>query len=332
VIYENSKLYLVMELCPMNLGMLFEEKRAKKEHFSEKDIKKYIKDIIKGTECLHKHGYMHRDLKPENILVSEDDKLKLTDFGTIKSTKDKLSMTHYVSTRWYRAPEWILEVEKYDEKSDVFAVGCILAEFFTLKPIFCGSSSRDQLLRYLKAMGIKQIDEWKEGSDQFKKLWIDTSSYNAPELSKMIPNTSESALDLITKMLSLDPTKRPSLKEVLNHQFFKNETIVSNSTSASNLRKLPKLTKITISRIEDSEGSPCSKDSTADTYDQYDNSARVLIKNQLNSKINQLHQLDLSRVAETDGESSFDCTQIKHEIEKPDVQKSRFNQTNNNTR
>lgn len=85
---------------------------------------------------MHSHGYLHRDLKPENIMLSRDNVLKITDFGTVKNMKDKLPFTNYVSTRWYRAPECILEVKKYDEKSDVFALGCVLAEFYTCKPIF----------------------------------------------------------------------------------------------------------------------------------------------------------------------------------------------------
>lgn len=170
---------------------MFEERRRNGQIFTEKEVKTYMRDIIEGVKVLHDHGYMHRDVKPENILVSQENVLKLTDFGTIKKLSDTIHITHYVSTRWYRAPECILEVEKYDEKSDVFAVGCVFAEFFTLKPLFCGSSSKDQLTKYLKAMGIEQVQSWKEGMEQFNKLWLNGSDFENPNLSGLIPNISK---------------------------------------------------------------------------------------------------------------------------------------------
>lgn len=136
VIYESGKLCLIMELCNQNLSELLTDRRVSEIGFKEEEIMSYMQDIISAVQCLHSHGYIHRDIKPDNILIADDGTLKLTDFGTIKNMKDKLPFTNYVSTRWYRAPECILGVDKYDEKSDVFALGCVLAEFFTCKPIF----------------------------------------------------------------------------------------------------------------------------------------------------------------------------------------------------
>lgn len=136
MIYEDEVLYLVMELCQQNLTQLLEKQREKGTGFTEDEIKKYFGEIAKAVECLHLNDYIHRDLKPDNILVSDKGTMKLTDFGTIKNMKGSIKYTNYVSTRWYRAPECILEVDKYDHKSDVFALGCIFAEFYTLKPLF----------------------------------------------------------------------------------------------------------------------------------------------------------------------------------------------------
>ena len=77
------------------------------------EIKQYMRDILEGVMCMHSNGYIHRDLKPENILMSPENVLKVADFGTVKNMKAKLPYTNYVSTRWYRAPECILEVQKY---------------------------------------------------------------------------------------------------------------------------------------------------------------------------------------------------------------------------
>lgn len=88
---------------------------------------------------MHEKGFIHRDLKPDNILYfAGDDSLKLADFGTAKKMKHKPPYTYYVSTRWYRAPECILKMPDYNEKSDVWALGVIMAEFYKLKPVFAG--------------------------------------------------------------------------------------------------------------------------------------------------------------------------------------------------
>ena len=208
-----------MELWNKNLAELIRERKESGKGFTESEIKNYMRDILEGTMWLHSHGYIHRDLKPENILVSDDNTLKLTDFGTIKHMNDKLPFNNYVSTRWYRAPECILEVEEYDQKVDVFALGWIMAEFYRWKPIFWGSSSKDQITKYLEALGGNQMINWDEGSNLIKKLWINPTIFNTSKLSKMLPNASSDALVLIKSMLSLDPENRPTIKELLNHSF-----------------------------------------------------------------------------------------------------------------
>ena len=105
VIYEENRLYLIMELCKKNLAELMDDRRATSKGFTESEIRGYMKDLIHGVKCLHSNGYLHRDLKPENIMVSDENTLKITDFGTIKNLRDKPNFTNYVSTRWYRPPE-----------------------------------------------------------------------------------------------------------------------------------------------------------------------------------------------------------------------------------
>ena len=61
--------------------------------------------------------------------------------------------TNYVSTRWYRAPEMMLKIDNYDNKVDMFAVGCIMAELFTGQPLFPGKSERDMLSKMLLLLG-----------------------------------------------------------------------------------------------------------------------------------------------------------------------------------
>ena len=110
----------------------------------------------------HKNGLMHRDIKPENFLVKDPSdsnpnpssvdaapwtqrQLKLIDFGSAKDLGEHSSgaFTDYVGTRWYRAPELILEAKTYDSSIDIFAIGCIMAELYLGRPIFPGQNSQD---------------------------------------------------------------------------------------------------------------------------------------------------------------------------------------------
>jgi p38 MAP kinase len=90
-------------------------------------------------------------LKPSNIAVNEDCELKILDFGLARATDDE--MTGYVATRWYRAPEIMLNWMHYSQNVDIWSVGCIMAELLTGKTLFPGSDHIDQLNRILRLVG-----------------------------------------------------------------------------------------------------------------------------------------------------------------------------------
>lgn len=92
---------------------------------------------------MHKHGFFHRDLKPENLLISPDNVVKLIDFGLAREIRSRPPYTDYVATRWYRAPEILLRSTNYNSPVDIFALGCIMAELYLMKPLFNGSSEVD---------------------------------------------------------------------------------------------------------------------------------------------------------------------------------------------
>ena len=86
---------------------------------------------------------LHRDLKPGNLLVNKNCDLKICDFGLARAIdpseeKKDLGLTEYVVTRWYRAPELLVENQSYTTAIDVWAVGCIFAEMLGRKALFPG--------------------------------------------------------------------------------------------------------------------------------------------------------------------------------------------------
>ena len=107
-------------------------------------IKFIIYQILRALKYQHSARVLHRDLKPRNILISSKCEVKLCDYGLARLLNDTLdkgteNLTDYVATRWYRAPELLLGNENYDEKIDIWSVGCILAEMFLKKPFLMGT-------------------------------------------------------------------------------------------------------------------------------------------------------------------------------------------------
>ncbi|XP_058741743.1 cyclin-dependent kinase F-3-like [Vicia villosa] len=111
----------------------------------------------------------------ENLLVTND-VLKIADFGLAREVSSMPPYTQYVSTRWYRAPEVLLQSACYTPAVDMWAIGAILAELFTLTPIFPGESfgnwfnyngyavsARDGNLNYVSG-----LDSWRDSSDSYK--------------------------------------------------------------------------------------------------------------------------------------------------------------------
>ena len=84
----------------------------------------FIYQILRGLKYLHLANIIHHDLKPSNLAVNEDCELKVLDFGLALQADDE--MTGYVATRWYRAPENMLNWMHYNKTVDIWSVGCIM--------------------------------------------------------------------------------------------------------------------------------------------------------------------------------------------------------------
>jgi serine/threonine protein kinase len=106
-------------------------------------------------DYFHSRGFLHRDIKPENFVINRDTySVKMIDFGTSRDVSNiKPPYTAYVSTRWYRAPECAIRTYYYGPASDIFAIGCVMAELFLGMPIFPGSSELNQVDTIFKILG-----------------------------------------------------------------------------------------------------------------------------------------------------------------------------------
>uniref|UniRef100_A0AAZ1XBU8 non-specific serine/threonine protein kinase n=1 Tax=Oreochromis aureus TaxID=47969 RepID=A0AAZ1XBU8_OREAU len=217
VIRENDYLYFVFEYMKENLYQLMKERN---KPFPESVVRKVTFQILQGLSFIHRRGYFHRDLKPENILCMGPELVKIADFGLAREIRSQPPYTDYVSTRWYRAPEVLLRSNSYSSPIDIWAMGCIMAELYTLTPLFPGNSEVDQILKICQVLGTLKKLDWPEGFNLAASMNFRFPKCAPTSLRSLIPNASDDAITLMKDMLQWDPEKRPSAAQALRYPYF----------------------------------------------------------------------------------------------------------------
>ena len=113
----------------------------------------FLYQLLRGLKYIHSANIIHRDLKPSNLLVNANCDLKICDFGLARPNINDEFMTEYVVTRWYRAPELLLNSSDYTAAIDVWSVGCIYMELMNRQPLFAGRDHVHQM-RLLTEVGL----------------------------------------------------------------------------------------------------------------------------------------------------------------------------------
>jgi protein kinase len=222
VFRENDRFFLVFEFLPD--GNLLQTMRSHVGPFSEGEARFIVSQILEGLAFCHRQGFFHRDIKPENLLWNGS-VLKIADFGLAREIRSRPPYTEYVSTRWYRAPEIALRHEFYNSPVDVWAAGCIMAELLTQRPLFQGTSETDQVFKICSVLGTPGPAHWPEGVKLATRLGIRLPQTATAPLAAIIPGASPDALDLLKELLQLDPAKRVSAAQALQHPWFRGEMI-----------------------------------------------------------------------------------------------------------
>ena len=148
---EQQMMCLVLELCENgDLNDKIKEKKQKNEFFSENEILQYFYEILQGLYYLHKNRVIHRDLKTLNIFLTENNHIKIGDFGVSKKLiNNNIYAYTFVGTPYYLSPE-ICQNKPYDEKSDVWSLGVVLYELITLNKPFDSESQMGLFMKILK--------------------------------------------------------------------------------------------------------------------------------------------------------------------------------------
>ncbi|XP_072547434.1 serine/threonine-protein kinase MAK isoform X4 [Salminus brasiliensis] len=205
--------------------------------FTENEIRNIMFQVLSGLAFVHKHGFFHRDMKPENLLCMGPELVKIADFGLAREIRSRPPYTDYVSTRWYRAPEVLLRSSMYSSPIDMWAVGCIMAELYTLRPLFPGNSEVDEIFKICQVLGTVKKTDWPEGYQLAAAMNFRFPQCVPTPLKTLIPNASNEALTLMKDLLQWDPKKRPTAVQALRYPYFQVGQVLGPRTQTPDLRK-----------------------------------------------------------------------------------------------
>ncbi|XP_027130277.1 serine/threonine-protein kinase MAK isoform X6 [Larimichthys crocea] len=236
VIRENDHLYFVFEYMKENLYQLMKDRENKM--FSENEIRNIMFQVLSGLVFVHKHGFFHRDMKPENLLCMGPELVKIADFGLAREIRSKPPYTDYVSTRWYRAPEVLLRSSTYSSPIDLWAVGCIMAELYTLRPLFPGNSEVDEIFKICQVLGTVKKTDWPEGYQLASAMNFRFPQCVPTHLKTLIPNASNEAITLMRDLLQWDPKKRPTAVQALRYPYFQVGQILGPRPQSQEVKKV----------------------------------------------------------------------------------------------
>ncbi|XP_036065050.1 serine/threonine-protein kinase Nek5 isoform X2 [Onychomys torridus] len=197
---ENSRLFIVMEYC--DGGDLMQRiQRQRGELFSEDQILGWFVQISLGLKHIHDRKILHRDIKSQNIFLSKNGKVaKLGDFGTARALNNSMELAQTCAgTPYYLSPE-ICQNRPYNNKTDIWSLGCVLYELCTLKHPFESNNLHHLVLKICQA-----------------------------RVAPISPHFSLDLQSLIPQLFKVSPQDRPSINSLLKRPFL--ETLIARYMS-----------------------------------------------------------------------------------------------------
>lgn len=215
VITENEQLAVAFEYMDKNLRQ-FLEKRSRP--LDPPLLQSYAYQLLSGINYIHSVGYIHQQIEPSNILINAKGLLKIGGFGKARAYHHPMSRSVNTSQLlWYTAPELLVGTDYYGLGIDVWSAGCIIAEMARGQVLFPGDSNIDMLARISNILGQPSEEEWPE----FYRVINKMSLHLSEDFYSCFNNINPELVDLIKKLLTLNPANRISANEALLHPYFK---------------------------------------------------------------------------------------------------------------
>ncbi|KAK3217826.1 hypothetical protein Dsin_011796 [Dipteronia sinensis] len=183
-------------------------------------IKGFLHQILRGVAYCHAHEVLHGDLKPHNLMIDcGTSTIKVANFGLARALGVPVNTyKSEVDTPYYRAPEMLLGSPNYLASGDVWSLGCIFAEMVNQEPLFRGESEIDLSHHIFRILGTPDEDHWPVATSSPKPKF---RRQPPKDLATFVPNLDPVGVNLLSKMLCTDPSRRIIARDALEHQYFK---------------------------------------------------------------------------------------------------------------
>eukprot|EP00055_Hartaetosiga_balthica_P004422 m.11529 g.11529 ORF g.11529 m.11529 type:complete len:548 (+) comp3854_c0_seq1:141-1784(+) len=235
----KDDLYIVMEKMPADLAQLIAS-----DYLQDNHIDYIVYGLIRGLLFIHSAGIIHRDLKPSNILISDAMDVKICDFGWARPAEADQTVTGYVTTRWYRAPEVMMTWRHYTAALDMWGVGCIFAELLNkvrghvtatsvdkqsgevinFYALFPAEDHVSHLEMIVNILGAPSEDVMATCTDQnirnYLQGTIDKAQFEGPgDLGVYFEGIDDASLALLRGLLDINPRMRLDAASALNERY-----------------------------------------------------------------------------------------------------------------
>ncbi|KAI1457141.1 kinase-like protein [Annulohypoxylon moriforme] len=221
-----ENVFLVLEFLEHDLMSILGDMP---EPFLASEVKTLLLQLASGVAYLHDHWILHRDLKTSNLLLNNRGQLKIADFGMARYVGDPPppKLTQLVVTLWYRAPELLLGTKTYGAAVDMWSVGCIFGELLTREPLLQGKTEVDELTKIFELCGIPSDDSWpgfrRLPNARHLRLPKASAAHAGPVIRARFPLLTTAGCELLSGLLSLNPERRPTAREMLQHEYFRQD-------------------------------------------------------------------------------------------------------------
>ncbi|OMJ87904.1 hypothetical protein SteCoe_10317 [Stentor coeruleus] len=192
------------------------------------DARFYLYEILKIMDFAHSKGIMHRDIKPNNILINHNTRtVKIIDWCLAEFYYPDTPYNVKVASRYYKAPELLVNYQYYDYSVDMWSFGVMFAGLiFGKNPFFHGHDNYDQLVKIVRTLGTVKFYEYLENYDiSLDDRFEDLKNHYKPKVLAKMANSemklvNDEALDLIGKILVFDHNARLLPLEAMQHSYF----------------------------------------------------------------------------------------------------------------
>ncbi|CAD8157000.1 unnamed protein product [Paramecium pentaurelia] len=237
---EFDDIYIVQELMETDLSTIIRQQTQ----LDQDQICFLLYQLLRGLKYIHSANVVHRDLKPKNLLINGNCDLKICDFGLARALDPQIKLkpkvySPYVQTRWYRAPELLLQWRDYNQSIDMWSVGCIFAEMLRKKIFLPGASAKNQIELIFDVLGSPNEQVLQMAPKSPLSISVNQmQKKRGRDFEKLFPNGSKEAIDLLRQLFEYDPTKRITAEQALRHPYLSKYHIPEDEPIAVPVRYL----------------------------------------------------------------------------------------------